>query len=283
MKIMSLNVNRFSGREDRDYTNLITSLDKCPKANEIIAFIKGFLCGDSDNMVFLHEVPYWKGEVRDRGFRWTEERRLYQNFCCGFPMKQYEISSPRRKAYSCTLAIWNKKGGWGPENYVLGSSDNLRQKTNYANKYIELKGHNLRLMGIHAPDDYQFLEDIKKYAEEHRNEKLIILGDFNIATNKWRKDKYDEQMRRGEKEEECKNFKKRRDWLLETMPDIDFSDAIDGETPTYFWREKGEQKGTTVDHVLISDKLKGKVVAQVIPQEILELSDHAVIIVDIRE
>lgn len=281
MKIMSLNVNRFSGREDRDYTNSITSLDKCPKANEIIAFIKGFLCGDSDNVVFLHEVPYWKGEVRDRGFRWTEERRLYQNFCCSFPMKQYEISSPRRKAYSCTLAIWNKKGGWGPENYVLGSSDNLRQKTNYANKYIELKGHNLRLMGIHAPlvgpRPFDFLRALEKYSEGPDDQKVIILGDFNIATNEWRAKERKEQMEKGEKVAECEDFFKRWKWLLETMPSTGYFDIVDPETPTYFWEK------TTIDHVLVSPALKDKVTAQVIPREILELSDHAVIIVDIKE
>ncbi len=39
MKIMSLNVNRFSGMNDRDYTKSFTRLGECPKANEIIAFV----------------------------------------------------------------------------------------------------------------------------------------------------------------------------------------------------------------------------------------------------
>lgn len=263
MKIMSLNVNQFR----------VLKLQEGSWAKEIVSLVKRFLCGGSDNVVFLHEIPY----------RNYSQLELYQSFRNSFPEEQYEISSPGRTADSCTLAIWKEKEeGWVSENCVLGS---LLQET-YANKYIELKGHNLRLMGIHAPtDSFDFLKALEKYAEDHRDEKLIILGDFNIATNKWRKDKYDEQMRRGQGKnvEKCENFNNRRDWLLVTMDSIGFSDAIDGETPTYFWREKGEQKGTTVDHVLISDKLKGKVVAQVIPQEILELSDHAVIIVDIRE
>lgn len=257
MKIMSLNVNQFQ----------VLKLQEGSWAKEIVSLVKRFLCGGSDNVVFLHEIPY-------RNFPQLE---LYQSFRNSFPEEQYVISLPGKNAHSCTLAIWKGNCRWESRNGFLGVCNA------FANKYVELKNADLYLMGIHAPGDYQFLEDIKKYAEEHRDEKLIILGDFNIATNKWRKDKYDEQMRRGKKVAECENFKKRRDWLLETMYSIGFSDAIDGETPTYFWREKGEQKGTTVDHVLISDKLKGKVVAQVIPQEILELSDHAVIIVDIRE
>lgn len=257
--------------KERDCTNSFTSLDECPKANEIIAFIKGFLYGAPDGVVFLYEIPYCK---------FGKERTLYRNFCNSFPDKQYKISSPGKKADSCTLAIWkNKETSWDSENCV-----NLLPQKLYANKYIELKSHNLRLMGIHAPLDgpcpFDFLKELKKYSEGPEVQKVIILGDFNIVTNEWRAKELTEQMEKGKDQKECEDFFNRRDWLLGTMPGIDFSDAIDGETPTY---KKGEQKGKTVDHVLISDKLKGKVVAQVIPQEILELSDHAVIIVDIRE
>lgn len=47
-------------------------------------------------------------------------------------------------------------------------------------------------------------------------------------------------------------------------------------TVTYF------SKGTRIDHVLASPALS-RVTAKVIPREVLELSDHAVIIVNIEE
>ncbi len=261
MKIMSLNVNRFSGMEERDYTESITSLGKCPKANEIIAFVKGFLCGDPDGVVFLQEVPHWKGEGKGRDFKWVEERQLYQNFCGQFSAEQYGTSLPGR-GYSCTLAIWNKKGRWIPQNNIFGEAIGRN------NKYVELinEDSEMRLLGIHAPNSFDFLEALKEYAENHKDKNVIILGDFNIATNEWRA-----------RQVKDSSFHERRKWLLETMLKLNYSDAIKGEPPTYF------PVGTTVDHVLVSPSLKDKVTAEVKSQSELELSDHAVIIVNIEE
>lgn len=276
MKIMSLNVNRFAGMKNKAYTDTFTSLGECPKANEIAAYVEEFLNENIDGVVFLYEIPYKNSQGRGNDFKWLSERQLYKSFRSRLE-GQYEISSPGQNAYSCTLAIWNKKRGWVYQNGSFG------RPAASTNKYVELKSANLRLMGIHAPGDYQFLEDIRKYAEAHKNENLIIFGDFNIATNEWRAKKHKEQMEKGEKVAECKDFFERRKWLLETMPSIGYSDIVDREKPTYFWQEKGQLKETTVDHVLVSLTLKDKVTVDVKRYGKYELSDHAVIIVDIEE
>lgn len=267
MKIMSLNVNRFSGMEERDYTKYFTSLDKCPKANEIVAFVKGFLYGASDGVVFLQEVPFWIGKGPGKNF-WRRERELLKNFCKKFPVEQYGISTPGKKAYSCTLAIWNKKGGWEEsEEHILGIY--LDKKDDYANKYVELKGNGLLVLGLHASLDYSFLSAVEKYTKDHQGEKLIILGDFNVTTN-------DQRIEKAEKEDALEILK-RYNWYNGIIDKVGYTDAGDKNTITYF------PAGTAVDHVLVSPPLKNKVTAHVIPRSELELSDHAVIIVEIDD
>lgn len=131
MKIMSLNVNRFSGMNDRDYTKSFTRLDECPKANEIIAFVKGFLCGNPDGLVFLYEIPHCENYGR------KPERKLYQEFLCQFPEKKYycEIPKYNDKAESCTIAIWNKNDSmwktWIPQyNFRRGNPDFNNKSSN---------------------------------------------------------------------------------------------------------------------------------------------------------
>lgn len=259
MKIISLNVNRLSGMEERDYTDSFASLDKCPKANELIAFVKGFLYGEPDGVVFLYEIPFCKC---------NRERRLYQNFRNRFPEEQYRISAPGRKGQSCTLAICNKACGWTPKNNIFG------KETGYTNKYLELVNENfgLHLMGIHAPvesnynkpeDIQKFFDAMRKYAEEYKDESLIILGDMNVHSEK-----------------PCSYFTT-FDTIRKSVTDggLRYCDKIaDGEI-THF------PTGHTLDHVLVSPALQDKatVTARVISRAELELSDHAVIIVDIEE
>lgn len=105
------------------------------------------------------------------------------------------------------------------------------------------------------PEDVQkFFDTLKIYARDNTNKRLMILGDLNCH--------------KGEKSTHKNDLKEMRDYLCDLVEDTDI---------TYF---PGK---TTIDHVLISKKLESKTTAQVIPQEILELSDHAVIIVTVDE
>lgn len=266
MKIMSLNVNRFSGMKDRDYTNAFEHLEQCPKANEIIACIKDFLCENPDGVVFLYEIPYRIGK-----------QKLYQEFRSIFE-KQYIISEPRQIAKSCTLAIW-KAEGWKAPGSLLGDQDE------YTNKYIELvkgmeEGRNLHLLGIHMPleyskdveevkisdeeigemtikcakDVYNFFNKLATYAKEHKDELFIILGDLNVA-----KDKPSIYLRQVNKITNVYGY----------------SNKVNEDTITNF------KHLTKIDRVLVSSALKDKVTAYVVPRYLCELSDHAVIIVNV--
>lgn len=275
MKIMSLNVNRFSGMKERDFTNLFENLDECPKANEIIAFVKEFLNRNPDGVAFLHEIPYWKSKGRGKDFKWIGIRSLYQKFCECFS-EQYEIFPKQtQEAYSRTLAIVRKDKGWAEAPCIFVNG--------YQNKYSMLKREDgLCILGIHAPREYSFLEGMEKYVERHKNWNLIILGDFNIATNLKRTKKWAQELEEAKREKDtkkindCEEFFARQTWLLKTMSNIGYTDAIEGERITYF------KAKTTVDHVLVSPTLQGKVAADAISLE-PELSDHAVIIVKIEE
>lgn len=145
---------------------------------------------------------------------------------------------------------------------------------------------------------------------------MIILGDFNIATNEERIQERTEELEQAQKEYmkltnnrgeidknrmdtliktkgiknvvrdtirsiNLTNFFARLAWLLKFMFDSGYTDAVSWEIPTYHYRDNNHWKGTTVDHVLVSPALEGRVTAEV--KSNLELSDHDVIIVDIKE
>ncbi len=142
----------------------------------------------------------------------------------------------------------------------------------------------LKIVGVHVPSEKAFLDELKEYAMSHKFERLIVLGDFNIATNAARAKKIAEKLedakKAGDKKEiaACEEFFERRKWLLETMTSVGYFDAVKGEPVTYF------PARTTIDHVLVSGSLAKNVRSvKVFTQEELELSDHAVIVVDIQE
>lgn len=270
MKIMSLNVNRFSGMEERDYTESITSLGKCPKANEIIAFVKGFLCGDPDGVVFLQEVPHWKGEGKGRDFKWVEERQLYQNFCKAFPKEQYRIILHNISAQSCTLAIVRESSAW---ELSTGFSDwrekyDTKNTEDYRNRFVEIRhaGLNLQFLGVHLPWQRKkepnkitaFFNALENYAREKCNQRFAIVGDLNADID------------------EDSTYHD----TLENIQRMEYKLAVvelGDKVITNFMCK------TRIDHVLVSPSLKDSVTAEVKSQSELELSDHAVIIVNIEE
>lgn len=154
-----------------------------------------------------------------------------------------------------------------PKNNVLGKT------TGYTNKYVELMNENfgLYLMGIHAPaegsynkpeDVRKFFDNLKTYAEKCRDERLIILGDMNVHSEK-----------------PCPYLTIFNSIRSAEHGGLGYCDKISDGEITHF------PTGHTLDHVLVSPALQDKatVTAQVMSRDELELSDHAVIIVDIKE
>lgn len=258
MKIMSLNVNRFSGMEDRDLTNGFEYLEQCPKATEIIEYIIEFLCGNPDGAVLLQEIPYMESPIKNE-----VTRRLYDCFKTKLSASACKVILPSKDGLSCTLAVVQEGSAWSKVPYVFVED--------YQNKYVFLKHiKGLCVLGIHAPvesknntpkDIQNFFNKLKEYAERHSDEELIILGDMNVHSEK-----------------PCSYFTTFNTIRKEVENDgLGYCDKVpDGEV-THF------KTGHTIDHVLISPILKGEVTVRVISKEELELSDHAVIIVDIKE
>lgn len=265
MKIMSLNVNRFCP----------VSILEGSKVHEIIAIIKRFLLSDENNVVFLQEVPV--------GF--VDELKEVVNGGC----KDFVVYKPKIDQYNYertyTIAIVRSDSQWEPidgegfrekkRNMEKKREFDDKCKKNgqpypwfYENKFIEIKNEkeNLQLLGVHAP--WQkikennsisiFFDALKEYAlNKGEGEKFIIVGDLNADTVK-------ESTYGGI----LKDIKQSGYYLA--------VEALGENVVTYF------TGGTRIDHVMASPALNGKVTACVIPQEILELSDHAVIIVDVK-
>lgn len=248
MKIMSLNVNQFRPVPDRD-------LFAETKTREIIAIAKAFLYSDPDNVVFLQEVQNWliKGELENM------LNGVLPESSKPFKVISHKLDSPRW-AYAYTVAIIRRQED---SNWEL--ADEFKNNGLFENRFLEIRQDklNLHLLGVHAPleDNYRkpenvqkFFDALKKYAKNNTDKRLVILGDLNCH--------------RGKKSTHKKDLEEMEKYLFDLVKDTDI---------TYF---SGK---TTIDHVLISKELESKAVAQVIPREILELSDHAVIIVDIKE
>lgn len=250
MKIMSLNVNQFH----------VLRLSQGCWAKDIVAFVKKFLCEDINNAVFLYEVPYYAGTSG----RFYNKLELFEDFCEEFPDHSYMKNYSAEKAYFCTVAITNTKSGWEAADAVcrFGVKDE-EGKDVFKNRFVECVykdegAEALRVLGVHASLKTPFLETltdyIKKVTEEKRCPKFMVLGDLNCH--------------RRESSSHRRYLNKMEQYLC---------DLIEDNTVTYF------PGGTTVDHVLISQGFKDSVTAQAIPKVVLELSDHAVIIVNIEK
>lgn len=264
MKIMSLNVNQFQ----------VLRLSEGYWAKDIIALVKRFLSMDPDNIVFLYEIPSkFCGDD-------SELSKMLDPYRVEAAEKAVTSEGKDRSSRFCTIAVTVGGGKWkredsknSKEGFIAFSK---KKKVLCLNRFVEMvfedgSESKLRLLGVHTPLEqhkdkekgYNYDEDvlkvftaIKEYAIDCENKSFILLGDLNVD------------------EKECV--------YLEQINDIinnnGYSDKITENQITFFT----SKNGTTPDHVLVSPELKDKVTAYVIPQEILELSDHAVIIVDVK-
>lgn len=280
MKIFDLNVNNFGGPDDEkprvdDFPSLreyVKARNAFQKASQRIIAVEAIICEikkEKPDVIILQECDV----NAPAGRKLAESLRE----CSYYPVyPNREDKKAFNKTPSITMMFVNNDA---VDRYP---SPGPAQK---AWKWCGIGIGDLMISGVHFPDEKDYLDDVKRYSETHKNEKLIILGDFNIATNDWRiieriKESIDSIRAKDKKKQtECEDFFARLAWLLKFKSDTDYTDAIKGNPITYF------KKGTTIDHVLVSPTLrdKYKVTAEVKPQRELELSDHAVIIVTIDE
>lgn len=275
MKIMSLNVNKFCP----------VSILEGSKVHEIIDIIIKFCIRDKDNVVFLQEVPC--GFVED--LRNVINRKLKDKD------KEFrlEVRNPEIEQHNnertYTIAIFRDDSKWEPIEEFKKEKRNIekekkveefndRNKRNgqpypwfYENKFIEIKNETLQLqlLGVHAPWQREkepnsitiFFEALKQYAYEKQKVKFVIVGDLNADTV--------------EGSTYCEEMNAIRDKCGYTLA----VEALGKGTITY---RSSEKNCGRIDHVMASPALTDRVTAQVIPWEVLELSDHAVIIIDVQ-
>lgn len=256
MRIMSLNVNRFSGLERWNSTDTFENLDQCPKAREIIRAIEDRLGSDAENIAVLQEVPYMDSPIRN-GVTCS----LYDQFAAELSARGYEILPPEGKGLTCTLAVVRWDSGW--------SSASCAFVQDYRNKYVLAERNGLLVLGVHAPaepgnapgDVKAFFDGLAEYARKNRDKRLVILGDMNVHSEK-----------------PCSYYTVFHSIRTETQKGgLGYSDKVRDGVSTHL-------TGHTIDHVLLSPALEREctVAAEVIPQEELPLSDHAVIVVDVQ-
>lgn len=245
MKIMSMNVAQFA----------VLNIREGSWIKEIITLIKIFLYDNPDSVVFLYEIPkrFWKKGVLE------SELAPYEIVYSGVG----EIH---------TVAIKCKGNDWAePQEKTF--SCKINGKPCYMNRYVELHHQSgISVLGIHAPLNQggkMFLEAVEEHVK--KTDKLIIVGDFNITTNKERtgealaRQKWLEEMLKSGYYDAISPAKEEVKYPVEDDPITEFT------------------HGTSIDHVLVPNALKKKfdVKAKVFSQKELELSDHAVIIVEI--
>lgn len=258
MKIMSLNVNQFQ----------VLRLSEGYWAKDIIALVKRFLGMDPDNIVFLYEIPskFCKDDSELSKMLAPYKVEVAENAIT--PEGNNGPSRFRTIAVTVGGGKWKREDSENSKDGFIAFSK--KEKVLCLNRFVEMTFKDggeskLRLLGLHAPlerhnGDEEVLNafsTLKKYAIKRKDELFMILGDLNVDERK--ETDYLEQIRELESHE--------------------YSDKVTKNQITFFGRD-----GTTPDHVLVSRALqrKANVTAYVIPKEILELSDHAVIIVDVQ-
>lgn len=220
---------------------------------KIIAVVKQFLLMEPDGVVFLYEIP-------GRYYKTRELEALFGPY--------YQIKYSGRGAFFTIAihAIQKKNGGWSPLNDFSHGKD-------YKNRYMELRSEQceLRVLGVHAPLEKReepkyneavktFFDKLYEYAKTHCKEKTIILGDMNVHSGM-----------------PCDYYNTFHSIRTEAgKGGLGYTDLVKDGTITYF------PNGHTLDHALVSPELKDKVTAKVYAQKELELSDHAVIVIDIQ-
>lgn len=198
MKIISLNINHFVGKED--WTRLNNDLETITNQYmpKVIHLLTENICEKND-IVILHEVPY----KNDRNKQYHE---VFQNFKTQLEEKKMVLITPnylyrcRPKFISC--AIIRKESNWivnENKDYICTNPGDGYVLNNRA---VELYNNNknIYLLGVHIPmikkNEYSgsvMWDDIINYYKKMSNQNLIIIGDMNVyAENTIQKRKFNE-------------------------------------------------------------------------------------------
>lgn len=268
MKIMDLNVNNFGGLYDakplwknfrplwEEYRVAMDVFQSDPQRVAAAEAIISAIENEAPDLIIFQEFDV-------NAHAGKEIARRLSTYYPVYPDKEESIPG------NSSITIFFVKNDYVVDRYNSPGPDKK------AWKWCGIGIGDLTICGVHFPDGMDYLDHVKRYAEKRADEKLLMIGDFNIAKNERRAKEIEEMLeKRTIKKKDRDDFFERRKWLLETMPAMGYSDAIPGEPITFF------REGTTIDHVLVSPALS-KVTAKVIPREVLQLSDHAVIIVDV--
>ncbi|KLE14418.1 endonuclease/exonuclease/phosphatase family protein [Clostridium sp. C8] len=195
MKIISLNINQFLGKENwKDFNNDLETITN-QYMTKVIQLLIENVCEKND-IVVLHEVPY-KNKQRNE---------VFQNFKTQLEEKEMVLIPPNY-LYTCrpnfiSCAIIRKESNW----IVKENKDYICSNTGDGyvlyNRAVELynSNKNIHLLGVHIPmikgNNYSgsvMWDDIINYYKKMFNQNLIIIGDMNVyAENTIQKRKFDE-------------------------------------------------------------------------------------------
>ena len=198
MKIISLNINQFVGKENWKERNNNLETIRNQNMSEVINFLIKNIC-EKDDIVILHEVPY----KNDKNKQYNE---VFQNFKTQLEEKKMVLIPPnylyrcRPKFISC--AIIGKESNW----IVKENKDYVCSNTGDGyvlyNRAVELYNNNknIHLLGVHIPmikgNSYSgsvMWDDIINYYKKMFNQNLIIIGDMNVySENTIQKRKFNE-------------------------------------------------------------------------------------------
>ena len=262
MKIMSLNVNNFGGmhhekprweayrplgREYREAMNIFQQ-DPC-RVETAETIVKAVETKAPDAMVFQEfDINAPAGQRAVKSLKKCGYQPIY-------PDKELEI----RKNYSITMMFAKEQLQAVPcasPQIIIGG------EPKWAWRWCVMKISDLKIIGVHAPlngNAQKFFDAMQECAREDKEDKMIMLGDMNVHSK-----------------EPCMYFNTFDLIRSNSEGGLRYFDAVEDGQITYF------PAGTTIDHVLISPILRDNVNAiKIFEQQELELSDHAVIIVDV--
>lgn len=262
MKILSLNLNDFGGNNDHlfEHKTFNTYLGKecidwkywrqCVDKKTTIDKIREKVTSINPDVLIFQEY-----EINN-----SPEPMSYLDFL----KEEYEIVFNSDIKESATIILIKKE-----ITFSCLPNPNACRKPDHA---CCISVNNTIVYGIHVPDD-QFLSITKKYAGDHKDEDLLIIGDFNV--NREKKNLQDTQIF-----ESMLHETGMKDTWLEKCLNGNISRT--NETPTYICPQKPEVRNR-IDYALTTTSLYNKVKNIDILEGCIEagLSDHNPILIEI--
>lgn len=261
MKIMSLNVNNFGGlqsskpRRDNFSSWIEYNTEMRIFQEDILRVRKAEAIIDTVEIEAPDVVVVQEFDVNAPAGQRAIELFIKYDYQPIYPDREVKISGN----YSITMMFAKKQlqaiPCASPRIVINGG-------LKWSWRWCVVKIDDLTIIGVHAPlsgNVQKFFNTMQECAMKNKAAKMIMLGDMNVHSEK-----------------PCTYFTTFDTIRRTSEGGLGYFDAVKDGQVTYF------RAGTTIDHVLISPVLKDNVTAEkVFDQKELELSDHAVIIVDV--